>query len=206
MYIADMLSQAYLSNSGEQKPVQYQIFQLQAQEQLFKDIEAINQIEHVRISDATQHEIRMHTRADDTLQTLLTTVLAGWPTKRDMAPECICTYWGYRDEITAQNGILFKGSRVIVSQSLRTQMLARTHIGHQGAKACVKRAQDVIFWPGMTTEIKEMVSHFSTCNETRDKQQKEPLMTYKIPSRPWKLVAQDLFTWNKKDYLITIDY
>ena len=31
-------------------------------------------------------------------------------------------------------------------------------------------------------------------------------MTYEIPSRPWKLLAQDLFTWNKKDYLITVDY
>ena len=31
-------------------------------------------------------------------------------------------------------------------------------------------------------------------------------MTYEIPSRPWKMVAQDLFTWNKKDYLVTVDY
>ena len=37
-------------------------------------------------------------------------------------------------------------------------------------------------------------------------QQKEPLMTYEIPSRPWKMVAQDLFTHKKKDYLITVGY
>ena len=206
MYIADMLSRAYLKDSGEQKPVEYQIFQVQQEEQLFKDIEAINQIEHVRISDTTQHEIRKHTRADETLQTLLTTVLTGWPTKKDEVPVCIRTYWGYRDEITAQNGILFKGPRVIVPRSLRAQMLTRTHTSHQGVEACVKRAKDVIFWPGMTAEIREIVSQCSTCNEIRDKQQKEPLMTYEFPSRPWKLVAQNLFVWNKKDYLVTVDY
>ena len=195
-----------MNDSGKQKLTQYHIFQLQQEDQLFNDIEAINQIEHVRISDITQQEVRKHTHVDDTLQTLLKTVLTGWPVKKDEVPVCIRTYWGYRDEITAQNGILFKGPRVFVPQSLRAQMLARTHSSHQGAEACVRRARDVIFWPGMTAEIKEMANQCSTCNEFRDKQQKEPLMTYEIPSRPWKMVAQDLFTWNKKDYLVTVDY
>ena len=206
MYIADMLSRAYLADAGKQKLTQYDIFQLQQEDQVFKDIEGINQIAHVRISDTTQQEVRKHTHADDTLQTLLTTILTGWPAKKDEVPVCIHAYWGYRDEITAQNGILFKGPRVIVPQSLRTKMLARTHSSHQGAEACVRRARDVIFWPGMTAEIKEMANQCTICNEYKHKQQKEPLMTYEIPSRPWKMVAQDLFTCNKKDYLITVDY
>ena len=195
-----------MNDYGKQKLTQYHIFHLQQEDQLFKGIEAIDQIEHVRISDSTQQEVRQHTQADDTLQTLLNTILTGWPAKKDEVPVGIRTYWGYRDEITAQNGILFKGPCVIIPQSLRARMLARTHSSHQGAEACVRRARDVIFWPGMTAEIKEMANQCSTCNEFRDKQQKEPLMTYDIPSRPWKMVAQDLFTSNKKDYLITVDY
>ena len=58
----------------------------------------------------------------------------------------------------------------------------------------------------MMADIKEKVSQHLICSENRGRQQKEPLMTYEIPSRPWKLVAQDLFTWNKNDYLITVDY
>ena len=175
MYIADMLSRAYLTDAGKQKLTQYDIFQLQQEDQIFKDIEGINQIAHVRISDTTQQEVRKHTHADETLQTLLTTILTGWPAKKDEVPVCIRAYWGYRDEITAQNGILFKGPR----QSLRTKMLARTHSSHQGAEACVRRARDVIFWPGMTAEIKEMANQCSICNEYKHKQHKEPLMTGK---------------------------
>ena len=83
---------------------------------------------------------------------------------REAVPPCIRMYWGYRDEITAQNGIIYKGSRVIIPQSLRKQMLSRTHSSHQGADACTQRAKDVIFWPGMSADIKEMVSHCDICS------------------------------------------
>nr|XP_006818475.1 PREDICTED: uncharacterized protein K02A2.6-like [Saccoglossus kowalevskii] len=58
----------------------------------------------------------------------------------------------------------------------------------------------------MTAEIKDKITQCSPCNEYLSKQQKEPLMSYEIPSRPWKMVGQDLFTYNKTDYLITVDY
>jgi len=31
-------------------------------------------------------------------------------------------------------------------------------------------------------------------------------MTYEIPSYPWQMVSQDLFTINNQDYLITVDF
>ena len=65
-------------------------------------------------------------------------------------------------------------------------MLVRTHASHQGAEAGIRRAREVIFWPGMTAEIKQQVSQCAVCSEYSAKQQKEPLMTYELPSRPWK--------------------
>ena len=206
MHIADMLSRAYLNDMGKQKPAEYHIFQMQQEENLFKEIESINQIEYIRISDATHQEIRKHTQRDETLQELLTTILKGWPDKKEEVPACIRMYWGYRDEITVQNGVLFKGPRVVVPRSLQAEMLVRTHASHQGAEASIRRAREVIFWPGMTAEIKQQVSQCAVCSEYSAKQQKEPLMTYELPSRPWKMVAQDLFTWDQKDFLITVDY
>ena len=146
MHIADMLSRAYLNDMGKQKPAEYHIFQMQQEENLFKEIESINQIEYIRISDATHQEIRKHTQRDETLQELLTTILKGWPDKKEEVPACICMYWGYRDEITVQNGVLFKGPRVVVPRSLQAEMLVRTHASHQGAEAGIRRAREVIFW------------------------------------------------------------
>ena len=206
MYIADMLSRAYLKNQQFKEITLYQLFQLQQEEATLADIETINFAEYLRVSEATQQKIKKHTQSDAALQILLATVLAGWPQKREDVSPSIRLYWGFRDEITAQNGILYKGSRVIIPLSLRKQMLGRTHSSHQGADSCIQRAKDVIFWPGMQSDIKEMVSHCDICSNHVCNQQKEPLMTYEIPTRPWKTISQDLFTHRRKDYLITVDH
>ena len=102
--------------------------------------------------------------------------------------------------------VRYKGSKVIIPKSMQPQMLLRIHSSHQGAESCIRRAKDVLFSPGMTSEIKERVGQCSTHNKYFNKQQKEPLMTYKILTRPWKMVAQDLFTVAHTDYLVTVDY
>ena len=82
-------------------------------------------------------------------------------------------------------------------------MLKKVHASHQGAEASIRQAKDVLFWPGMNSEITNMVSQCAACNEYQSRQQKEPLMTSEIPTRPWQMVAQDLFTVNRENYLIT---
>uniref|UniRef100_A0ABM0MHB3 Uncharacterized protein K02A2.6-like n=1 Tax=Saccoglossus kowalevskii TaxID=10224 RepID=A0ABM0MHB3_SACKO len=85
-------------------------------------------------------------------------------------------------------------------------MIARAHTSHLGPDACVRRARDVLFWPGMIGEITEKVKSCSTCNDFLAKQQKEPLMTHSIPNTPWSKVGQDLFMIYRENYLVTVDY
>ena len=89
---------------------------------------------------------------------------------------------------------------------MRALMLQKVHSSHQGVNACIRRARDVLFWPGLREEIENMVSQCETCNRFLPKQQKEPMMTAEIPSRPWQVIAQDLFSLHNKHYLVTVDY
>ena len=43
------------------------------------------------------------------------------------------------------------------------------------------------------------------CAEFSDAQQKQPLQTSAVPSRPWSRIAVDLFMFNKK-HMVTVDY
>ena len=54
--------------------------------------------------------------------------------------------------------------------------------------------------------IKDKISNCATCQETRNKQPKEPLLSHDRPARPWNKVAIDLFKWDGHDYLMMADY
>ena len=116
MYIADMLSRAYLQSTAKSRLLEYQLFQMRQEERLYAEIENINQSSYLRIKDTTQLQIKKST------QTLKTVVLGGWPEQRDEVPVCIREYFAFRDEITVQDGTLYKGMRVIVPKSMQNSL------------------------------------------------------------------------------------
>ena len=65
--------------------------------------------------------------------------------------------------------------------------------------------QDVIFWPGIASEIWHLASQCSTYSDYKAKQQKEPLLSQELPTAPWTIVAHDIL-FAGKSYLITADY
>ena len=208
MYIADMLSRAYLQadHSQHESIQEYQIFQLSQEQLLFQEIADINQLDYMRLSEGTHQQIKQCTVADATLQSLMNMIMTGWPLTKEEVPVCIREYWNYKEELIVQDGVLYKGMKVIVPASLRSQMIAKAHSSHLGPDACVRRARDVLFWPSMADQIKDQVQNCEVCNDFLARQQKEPLMTHKIPETPWSKVGQDLFTLGDENYLVTVDY
>ncbi len=66
------------------------------------------------------------------------------------------------------------------------------HRGHVGITAMKKRAT-TIWWPGMAKEIQECMQSCHTCQLQSDKQQKETMISFEIPSAPGLVVASDFF-------------
>ena len=100
---------------------------------------------------------------------------------------------------------MFKGDQVIVPRDLRSEMMKLIHSSYQGEQACLRRTSDALFWPCMTQQIRYEMSKCGVCAEYAVSQHKEPLMTPELPSRPWSIVAQDLFSLGDENYLITVD-
>lgn len=74
-------------------------------------------------------------------------------------------YLSIRNEISAQDGVLYRSPRVIVPKSLRAEMLKRIHASHVGGDACNRQARDTLYWPNTHSEIKDNVSQCLACNE-----------------------------------------
>ena len=88
----------------------------------------------------------------------------------------------------------------------RAQMLEKIHSSHIGVEGCMPSTSSRIgVLAGYTAEIKEYTSSCDTCNAYRQDQPKEPFISQPVPDRPWSRVAVDLFTLDKKDYVVMVD-
>lgn len=190
MFLSDTLSRAYLPEKGTAQ----------------NDIETINMVSFLPISKERLDEIKQHTRSDETLQTLKETIQHGWPDDRSALQGQVACFYNFRDEMSLQDGIIFRGQRAVIPKSLRSDMIKRIHSSHIGVEGCLRRARECLFWPGMTAAIKDYISTCEVCHTYETKQQKEPLIQHECPDRPWSKVASDLFQLNEKNYLITVDY
>lgn len=101
--------------------------------------------------------------------------------------------------------VLMKGERLVIPVSMQEDMLSKIHEGHQGMTKCVARAQQSMWWPGVTKQIKQRVENCATCAREAHNAP-EPLLTTLLPERPWQRVAVDLFQKDNAMYIVCIDY
>ena len=146
------------------------------------------------------------TKKDENLQTLRKVIFNGWPENKQDMPDAVMPYWNIRDELSTYNGIVFKGERIVIPESLRAELLEILHKSHSGIVKTKQRAREMIYWPGLNKQIEDITSKCAACLESRPKQQKEPLNAHPIPSLPWNKVGTDLFEHEGDNYLILVDY
>ena len=195
MFIADALSRALPKQS-----------KISSTSHFCNDLETVNFVEDLPISDSTLAKFQVETAKDESLQVLSQVIRAGWPTKTSMVPTSAQPFFKYRDEMTRQNGLIFKGTKIVVPESLHRCMLEETHKSHQGLQACLRIAREVFFWPRMSAQLKDLIDKCSICQIVKPEQASEPLQPHPVPDRPWQRVATDLFTFENRNYFVLVDY
>ena len=79
-----------------------------------------------------------------------------WPEDKAAITESLRPYWKYRDELSGQNGIIYKSTQVMVLQSMHKEMLRKINANHFGAELNILMAREVLFWPGMRRSIQDV--------------------------------------------------
>lgn len=120
------------------------------------------------------------------------TISSGWPKYIRDVPDDVKPYFKFKNELTVQNGLVFRNDRIITPFSLRKVMVGRVHIAHDGIEYSIKLAKNNIFWPGMSTQIAERVRECSICAKYATSQAKLPMMSHQIPLYAWQIVSMDI--------------
>jgi len=195
LYLADTLSRAALPQPVSAEVTGFDVFRVDLQH-TFTD-------KNVRLTEPTETELREETQKDRGLAALCQTIIHGWPEKSHL-DDILRPYWSYRDELTMNNGIVYKGQQVMVPQSMQQSMLKKIHVNHLGAESNIRLAREVLFWPGMRTAIQDMCSACQICAQYGSAASKEPMKSLPIPVGPWQLISQDIFTLKSEQYLVTV--
>jgi len=179
-----------------------------AREEPPEDDQIDNTVHHITeaIPGNLQKVILEETSKDQVLRTLVMMIGRGWPEDRKMVPAEVRPYHFCRDEMAVYDGLVYRGERLVIPQRCRAAVKAEIHVAHQGVQACLQRARESVFWPGLTAEIQDMVSGCETCQRVNVAQPTEPMMLTETPTRPWEVISCDHFQWNGSQYLVTVDH
>ena len=206
MYLADTLSRAFLPIIESDYDNDERVCPFNTSQKDFENVENVDGTE-IAISDQRLGQIAQHTRNDTLMVRLKTIILDGWPINRREVPLNLMVHYHIRDELAVDGDVILKAFRCVIPRSLRQTIMERIHCGHTGIAWSLQRARMSVFWPGLTADIKNYVRTCETCNRLRQTaQQKETLLQHERPDRPWAKVAADLFSIDKRNFLVTVDY
>ena len=114
-------------------------------------------------------------------------------------------YLPCKSELTVNNGILLRGSRLVIPPAMRPDIIEKLHTGHQGFTKYQRCARESVWWPQIRRDIDVKISQCIICSRHR-LQNVKPLMP---TSFSWQTMAKSgnwHFKWKKLSYLLVIDY
>ncbi|KAL2096306.1 hypothetical protein ACEWY4_008454 [Coilia grayii] len=209
LYVADTLSRAYLLCTDSNETVEdYDVMTVEV------------------LSSRRQEELRRETLTDPRCRHLSEVIASGWPDSSKKLSHDLRPFYSMRDELTMDNGLLFRdqrfviphslqqltmdngllfrGQRFVIPHSLQHYYVKQLHQGHPGLEATKRRTRETMFWPTIYQDIENEVAKCAPCNALQPHQTKEPLRLHDIPDLPWAFTAADVFEWGGKEHLVLV--
>ena len=108
--------------------------------------------------------------------------------------------------LVIDDGLVLKGNRIVIPQSLKKEVLKAIHTGHRGKTKCLLLARESVFWPGITNDVRDMVQKCEAFSRHQPAPSKLPIMQPDMPTGPWKKVGTDIFEYDNEKHLMIVVY
>ena len=82
--------------------------------------------------------------------------MSGWPNNIKEIPLILQPYWTFREELTIEDGLILKGTRIVIPSKMRgnSQPIHDSHLGLQKGKL---RVNQTVYWPGLNDQLEKLV-------------------------------------------------
>ena len=148
-------------------------------------------------------------QADDELALLKHTIMQGGPKSiKQVSPE-LQPFWTFREELTVEDGLILKGTRIVIPNKQQIAILKLLQEGHLCLNKCKLRAKETVYWPGLNDQLEDLVLNCELClkySTAKHKLEPSLLLGQEVPLYPWTKVATDVFHFEGASYLLIVDY
>ena len=135
--------------------------------------------------------------------------MTGWPNSIREIPQVIHPYWTFCKELTIEDGLILKGTRIVIPNKKHEAILKQIHDSHLGLTKCKLCAKQAVYWPGLNDQLEQLVLNCQLCLKySRSKKKPDTYSTLgqEVPIFPWTKVATNLFHFEGNSYLLLVDY
>jgi transposase InsO family protein len=133
----------------------------------------------------------------------------GWPTKCSELPiAALQPYFRKQDSFSCIEGCIISGERTVIPEGpLRNKILKALHLAHPGMVRMKALSRQYVYWPGLDTDIEQMVRTCEECRSALKSPRKEELSPWPICTEPMERVHMDFAgpCEDGKTYLIFVD-
>ncbi|XP_062559608.1 uncharacterized protein K02A2.6-like [Armigeres subalbatus] len=94
-------------------------------------------------------------------------------------------------KLSEVGGVLLRGDRVVVPDSLRQRVLNIAHEGHQGVRMMKSYLRSAVWWPKLDADSEKFVKNCRGCILVSTPDVPEPMLRRSLPTGPWQDIAID---------------
>ena len=136
----------------------------------------------------TIEEIQLETEKDPTLNDVKEAIKTGKWESLSLTPYKLAT-----NELTVnhENGIILRGNRIVIPESLQKQAVALAHEGHMGLVKTKSLLREKVWFPNIDKLAKEEIDNCLPCQSIGPANPPELLHMNKMPKGPWQTVHMD---------------
>lgn len=172
----------------------------------FKSIDTITVAPHQLVAEnlpLSYETLREETEKDLELQAVIRSING----EQDWNDEAK-SFARLRDELSLTDGLILRGTRIVIPKSLQRSTIAVAHRAHPGMSITKNQLRRSVWWPAMDRSVEHFVKTCVVCLQLSKSDAPEPLVMSEFPERPWENIAIDYWsTGAMNEYiLVAKDY
>ena len=96
-----------------------------------------------------------------------------------------------KHELCVIDGIVCRGSRIVVHLALQKRVVELSHRGHQGMSKAKSLLRTFCWLPGMEKAVENKVRECLPCQAVQPASNEQPIKPSELPSGPWQYVEME---------------